>query len=251
MRTRLVSVDAHDPPSPLAPYPPSSDVEPPEVLPEPELDAPEAPELDDTPELDGFAPPAPEEPEDPPPPASPFEPLSLESEPLSEGVLVPQPRGPSLHAKVSRAVSARRAEQRTVRDSIEGIAGRVTARSARQSCFARAGRDWRRAYDFPSMAFLRPVGKRGLWRPPSVAITLARRGEAVAVLAPRRHWQGFSFSDIVLVHPGEIMLLPGMALKNLHAALSPSSFQRNQGIETCSSGVFGTGMCVAPVADHQ
>jgi hypothetical protein len=53
-----------------------------------------------------------------------------------------------------------------------------------------------------------------------------------------------------LVQPGEIALLPGIALKNLQAALSPRSFQRNHGIDTCSSGTFGTGMCIAPVADH-
>src|ERR1019366_8888201 len=73
----------------------------------------------------------------------------------------------------------------------------------------------------------------GLARPRSVTrrtgSTLRARGPSghlrTSEAARPDYWQGASFSDICLVQPGLIMLLPGIALKNLHAALSPRSFQ--------------------------
>lgn len=63
--------------------------------------------------------------------------------------------------------------------------------------------------------------------------------------------QAASFSVICLVQAGLIALFPGIALKNLQAAPSPKSFQRNHGIETCSSATKGGGESTAPTADHQ
>jgi hypothetical protein len=123
-----MSVDAQDPPSPLEPYPPSGGVGPPESPPEPELepcpelDAPPEPE----PEPDDVEPPDPEPLDAPtPPPSSPDDEPPSESKPFpGVGVLVPHPRGPSLHANASEPMSARRVARRTFDDSIGSIGGK-------------------------------------------------------------------------------------------------------------------------------
>src|SRR5262245_27243352 len=65
--------------------------------------------------------------------------------------------------------------------------------------------------------------------------------------ARAHHSQGATFFDIISSH----WSVSGSALNASQAFLSPSSFQRNHGIETCIVCASGVGTCVAPMADHQ